>query len=599
MKPLSVEEEEDNMPVKLMSGNEAIARGAYEAGVTVGTAYPGTPSTEILEELSRCPGVRADWSPNEKVALEVGIGASLAGARALVAMKHVGVNVAADPLLTLSYTGVGGGLVLVSADDPGMHSSQNEQDNRHYARLAKIPLLEPSDSQEAKDFVIVGFQLSEQFDTPLLLRTTTRISHSRSLVRTGERVEKTGEGYKKNPAKYVMIPGFARLRRPLVEKRLEALRREAAVSPLNRIEKGSTGYGIVCSGIAYQYVKEALPEAAILKLGFSYPLSAELLHSFAAGVEEIIVVEELDPFLEEQILALGLKVPVRGRELFSPVGELSAEALRKELCNGKDPGRKRFIVPELPPRPPLFCPGCPHRGVFYVLRKMKLNVPGDVGCYSLGALPPLESLDTCICMGSGIGQAAGMERADAGLAGRTVAVIGDSTFFHSGIAPLIDLVYSGSRATVLVLDNRTTAMTGHQGHPGTGLTLQGENRAPVELEPLCRAAGVKRVKTADPMNLKELEQIIEGELAAGELSVIIVRKACALLERNMDAPLRVEALKCRGCDICLGLGCPALSRLDKNSSAVIDPDLCTGCGLCAQLCRREAIIALKGGGDDA
>ena len=588
-----------SMSKKLMSGNEAIARGAYEAGVTVGTAYPGTPSTEILEELSRYPGVRADWSPNEKVALEVGIGASLAGARALVAMKHVGVNVAADPLLTFSYTGVGGGLLLVSADDPGMHSSQNEQDNRHYARLAKIPLLEPSDSREAKDFVIAGFQLSEQFDTPLLLRTTTRISHSRSLVQPGEREERACRGYQKNPAKYVMIPGFARQRRPLVEKRLEALRRAASISPLNRIEKGSTRYGIVCSGVVYQYVKEALPDAHVLKLGFSYPLPEQLLRYFAAAVEEIVVVEELDPFLEEQILALRLGLPVRGKELFPRVGELSVEIVRRELRGSGNPAKKSTTVPELPSRPPIFCPGCPHRGVFYVLRKLKVNVPGDVGCYSLGALPPLESLDTCICMGSGIGEAVGMERADPALAGRTVAVIGDSTFFHSGITPLIDLVYSGSRATVLILDNRTTAMTGHQEHPGTGLTLQGEKRAPVELEPLCRAIGVRRVTTADPMKLQELQDIIETELAAEEPSVIIVRKSCALLERADTPPLQVDLQKCRGCGICLGLGCPAISRAEKDGPAVIDPALCTGCGLCAQLCRREAIIALKGGGDDA
>lgn len=581
-----------SMSKKLMSGNEAIARGAYEAGVSVGTAYPGTPSTEILEQLSHYPGVRADWSPNEKVALEVGIGASLAGARALVAMKHVGVNVAADPLLTLSYTGVGGGLLLVSADDPGMHSSQNEQDNRHYARLAKLPLLEPSDSQEAKDFVIAGFQLSEQYDTPVLLRTTTRISHSRSLVQPGERAEIRRRGYQKNPAKYVMIPGFARQRRPLVEKRLEALRKAASISPLNRMETGSTRYGIVCSGAAYQYVKEALPEATVLKLGFSYPLPEQLVRRFAAALEEIIVVEELDPFLEEQILALRLGLPVRGNELFSPVGELGVEIVRGELCGGSST-KKSIAVPELPTRPPLFCPGCPHRGVFYVLRKLKLNVPGDVGCYSLGALPPLESLDTCICMGSGIGEAVGMERADPDLAGRTVAVIGDSTFFHSGITPLIDLVYSGSRATVLILDNRTTAMTGHQDHPGTGRTLQGEKRAPVELEPLCRAIGVRRVITADPVKLRELQDIIETELAAEEPSVIVVRKPCALLERSSAAPLQVDPQKCRGCGICLGLGCPALSRAAENGPAVIDPVLCAGCGLCAQLCRHEAITALK------
>lgn len=577
---------------KLMSGNEAIARGAYEAGVTVGTAYPGTPSTEILEELSRYPGVRADWAPNEKVALEVGTGASLAGARVLVAMKHVGVNVAADPLVTLSYTGIGGGLLLVSADDPGMHSSQNEQDNRHYARLAKIPLLEPADSQEAKDFVIAGFQLSEDFDTPVLLRTTTRTSHSRSLVQPAERVRREHPGYRKDPAKYVMLPGFARQRRPLVEKRLEGLCRAASASPLNRIEKGSTDYGIVCSGIAYQYVKEALPEARILKLGFSYPLPDELLRNFAATVKEIIVVEELDPFLEEQILALRLGLPVRGKDLFSGIGELSVSLLREKM-GGAGPARKA-AAPGLPPRPPLLCPGCPHRGVFYVLRKLKVNVPGDIGCYTLGALPPLESLDTCICMGSGIGHAVGMERADPALAGKTVAVIGDSTFFHSGITPLIDLVYSGSRATVIILDNRTTAMTGHQDHPGTGLGLQGEKRTPVDLEPLCRALGVRRVTTVDPMNMQKLEETITAELAADEPSVIIARRPCALLERKSTIPLQVDPQKCSSCAICLGLGCPAISGAVKNNPAVIDSALCTGCGLCAQICRRQAITTLEG-----
>lgn len=582
----------------LMSGNEAIARGAYEAGVAVGTAYPGTPSTEILEQLSRYPGVRAHWSPNEKVALEVATGASLAGARALVSMKHVGVNVAADALITLSYTGVGGGLVLVSADDPGMHSSQNEQDNRHYARLAKIPLLEPSDSQEAKDCVITAFELSEKFDTPLMVRTTTRISHSRSLVQPGKKIERASGGYRKDPAKYVMLPGFARQRRPLVEKRLAALRRAASVSPLNQIEKGSTKYGIVCSGISYQYVREALPEATVLKLAFSYPLPEELLHRFAAMVEEIIVVEELDPFLEEQILALRPGLPVRGKALFPAIGELDADKIRIKIRDGERRSKNSYALPELPSRPPLFCPGCPHRGVFYVLHRLKLNVPGDIGCYTLGALPPLESLDTCICMGSGIGHALGMERADPELARRTVAVIGDSTFFHSGITPLIDMFYSGSRATVLILDNRTTAMTGHQDHPGTGMTLQGEVRAPVELEPLCRAIGIRRVGTADPLKLQELQEIIERELAAEELSVIIVRKPCALLEQESKSPLQVDPQKCRSCGACLELGCPALSRTEKKSPVAIDPALCTGCSLCAQLCRHQAISLLKGGGEN-
>lgn len=586
---------------KLMSGNEAIARGAYEAGVTVGTAYPGTPSTEILEQLSRYPGLHADWAPNEKVALEVGIGASLAGARVLVAMKHVGVNVAADPLLTFSYTGVGGGLLLVSTDDPGMHSSQNEQDNRHYARLAKIPLLEPSDSQEAKDFVIAGLELSERFDTPVLLRTTTRISHSRSLVQTGERFARECRGFQKDPAKYVMLPSFARQRRPLVEKRLEALRREAESSPLNRIEKGRTGRGIICSGVAYQYVKEALPEEPVLKLGFSYPLPEKLILSFAATVEELIIVEELDPFLEEQIRALQPGVPVRGKQLFPRAGELGVKMIRQKLCGSEDTVKERplpQLPQELPSRPPLLCPGCPHRGVFYALRRLKVNVPGDIGCYTLGALPPLEALDTCICMGSGIGIAAGMERADPDSAGHTVAVIGDSTFFHSGITPLIDLVYSGSRATVLILDNRTTAMTGHQDHPGTGMTLQGEKRPPVDLEALCRAVGVQRVFTADPLQLRELETLIKTELAADEPSVIIARRPCTLLERTPREPLQVDPQRCRDCSLCLELGCPALSR--AGNRAVIDPTTCSGCGLCAQLCRRKAIEgpSLKEGDPD-
>ena len=576
---------------KLMSGNEAIARGAYEAGVTVGTAYPGTPSTEILEQFAGYPGVRADWAPNEKVALEVGIGASLAGARVLVAMKHVGVNVAADPLLTLSYTGVGGGLLLVSADDPGMHSSQNEQDNRHYARLAKIPLLEPADSQEAKDFVIAGLELSERFDTPVLLRTTTRISHSRSPVQAGEREKRECRGFQKNPAKYVMIPGNARQRRPLVEKRLQALRRESERSPLNRIEKGRSDRGVVCSGVTYQYVKEALPQDHVLKLGFSYPLPDELIRDFAASVKEIVVVEELDPFLEEQIRALLPGMPVQGKNLLPLFGELNVNIIRQELSGCKKTSLPSPGPRNLPLRPPLLCPGCPHRGVFYVLRKLKVTVPGDIGCYTLGALPPLEALDTCICMGAGIGTAVGMERADPASAGRTVAVIGDSTFFHSGIAPLIDLVYSGSRATVLILDNRTTAMTGHQDHPGTGLTLQGEERPPIDLSALCRAVGVRRVATVDPLQLKELENLLKTELAAKEPSVIIARRPCTLLERAPAPPLQVDPQKCRDCGLCLALGCPALSR--PGESALIDPVLCSGCGLCLQVCRHGAISTLS------
>ncbi|NMD42776.1 MAG: indolepyruvate ferredoxin oxidoreductase subunit alpha, partial [Firmicutes bacterium] len=537
-------------------------------------------------------------APNEKVALEVGIGASLAGARVLVAMKHVGVNVAADPLLTLSYTGVGGGLVLVSTDDPGMHSSQNEQDNRHYARLAKIPLLEPADSEEARVFTIAGLALSERFDTPVLLRTTTRISHSRSLVQEGKRHLRQRSSFKKDPAKYVMLPGFARQRRPLVDQRLEALRREAENSPLNRIEKGSSRRGIICSGMAYQYVKEALPEDAVLKLGFSYPLPEKLIRDFAASVEEIIVVEELDPFLEEQIRALLPGVPVRGKELLPAAGELDLRIIREQVGSLERLKTEPPRPLELPSRPPLLCPGCPHRGVFYVLKKLKVTVPGDIGCYTLGALPPLESLHTCICMGSGIGIAAGMERADPTTAGQTVAVIGDSTFFHSGLTALLDLVYSGSRATVIILDNRTTAMTGHQDHPGTGVTLQGVERSPVELEPLCRALGVNRVFTVDPLQLRELEALIKAELAAAEPSVIITRRPCTLLERTPAVSLAVDPQRCNDCGLCLELGCPALSRSEER--AVIDATICTGCGLCLQVCRRKAIAELspKEGGTD-
>ncbi len=573
-----------------MTGNEAITRGAFEGGVTVGAAYPGTPSTEILEALAHYPGVRCNWSPNEKVALEVAAGASLEGARVLVTMKHVGVNVAADPLMTLSYTGVGGGLVLISADDPGMHSSQNEQDNRHYARLAKIPLLEPSDSQEAKDFVIYGLELSERFDTPVMVRTTTRISHSRSIVDLEERRETEIKGFQKNPAKYVMLPGFARGRHPLVEQRQEALRQEAETSPHNRIEPGSTALGVVCSGIAYQYVKEALPEASVLKLGFSYPLPEELVRRFADSVAEIVVVEELDPFLEEQLLALHLGKPVRGKSLFSLLGELGAETVRKQLAGQEN--RLIAVRDEIPPRPPVMCPGCSHRGVFYTLNRLKLNVMGDIGCYTLGALPPLEAIDSCICMGASIGTALGMEKANPAAAQKTVAVIGDSTFLHSGITPLLDIVYSGSSATVLILDNGTTAMTGHQHHPGTGFTLQGAESPAVNLEALCRSLGVRRVVTADPFDLVQLRETIKAELAVREPSVIITRHPCVLLSRGIVEPLQVDPDKCNSCGRCLRLGCPALSK--QEEMALINPTICSGCSLCEQLCRFEAIVPRDG-----
>ncbi len=569
----------------LMTGNEAIARGAYEGGVTVGTAYPGTPSTEIMETLARYPEVDCNWSTNEKTALETAIGASMAGARVLVAMKHVGVNVAADPLMTLSYTGVGGGLVLVSADDPGMHSSQNEQDNRHYARFAKIPLLEPADSEEARDFVMAGLALSEKYDTPVMLRTTTRISHSRSTLVPGKRQGKEVVGFQKNPAKYVMLPGFARQRHPLVEKRLLDLGTEAEVSPLNRIEEGTKEVGVICSGVAYQYAREALPEASFLKLGFSYPLPEKLVRRFAAQVKEILVIEELDPFIEEQLLAMNLEVPVRGKEIFGLLGELGTEIIREKFL-----GQKLQLIQgndKIPGRPPVMCPGCSHRGVFYTLRRLKVNVTGDIGCYTLGALKPLQAIDSCICMGASIGTSLGMVRADPSAAGKTVAVIGDSTFLHSGITALLDAVYNRAPITALILDNGITAMTGHQQHPGTGLNLKGEEAPAVDLEKLCLSLGVRRVTVVDAFDLKRVKAVIKEELAATEPSVIIARRPCIFLLSSFDEPLYVDEELCNGCKACLALGCPALSF--KDDKARINPTICTGCGLCEQLCRFDAI----------
>ncbi len=569
----------------IMTGNEAIALGAYEAGVSVGCAYPGTPSTEILENLSRYEGVNCNWSANEKTALEEGIGASMEGARVLVAMKHVGVNVAADPLLTLSYTGVGGGLVLISADDPGMHSSQNEQDNRHYARFAKIPLLEPADSEEARDYVGAALDLSEKFDTPVILRSTTRISHSRSTLVPGERQHHEVTGFTKNPAKYVMLPGFARLRHPIVEDRLVALEEEAEKSPLNRIEPGSKKMGVLCSGVAYNYAREALPDATFLKLGFSHPLPKKLVREFASMVDEIIVVEELDPFFEEQLLAMHLDVPVRGKELFGLLGELGAEIIREKVLSQKiEPIEVREGIPG---RPPVMCPGCSHRGVFHTLKKLKLNVMGDIGCYTLGALPPLTAIDSCVCMGASIGMALGMARANPQSAERTVAVIGDSTFLHSGITPLLDAVYNEAPITVMILDNSTTAMTGHQEHPGTGSTLKGDPSTAVSLEGLCASLGVKRVQAVDAFDLKELRRTIKVELETKEPSVVIVRRPCVFLLTEFDAPYWVDEEHCTACEACIKLGCPALSM--KGETAKINSTICTACGLCEQLCRFDAI----------
>lgn len=572
---------------ELLTGNQAIARGAYEAGVTVASAYPGTPSTEIIETMATYPEIKAQWSTNEKVAMEVGIGASIGGARALVAMKHVGVNVAADPLFTFSYTGVNGGLVLVSADDPGMHSSQNEQDNRNYAKFAKIPVLEPSDSQECKDFVVLAYQLSEEFDTPVMLRITTRVAHGQSLVSLGERQGGVLNDYEKNPPKYVMLPGYGRQRHPVVESRREALAKYNETAPVNRIEWGSKKIGVITSGVAYQYVKEALPDVSVLKLGMTFPLPEKLIKEFTKQVEQVYVIEELEPFLEEQIKAMGINVI--GKEVFPRIGELSPELIAACL---KTAAEETAAAPDVdvPARPPVLCPGCPHRGVYYVINRLKLTVSGDIGCYTLGATPPLSAMDTCICMGASISGALGMEKARGQeFARKLVAIIGDSTFLHSGITGLLDVVYNGGTFTTIILDNSTTAMTGHQDHPGTGYTVSKEPAPAVDLEQLVRSLGIKRVRVVDPYNLAEVEAALKEETAVAEPSVIIAKRPCVLLKGHQPTggPVTVIEDKCTECGRCRRLGCPAL--VFKQAKPSVDTTLCNGCGQCIQVCRFDAL----------
>ncbi len=584
---------------ELMSGNEAIARGAYEAGVKVGVGYPGTPSTEILENFVKYPDIYAEWAPNEKVALEVGAGASIAGARVIITMKHVGVNVAADPLFTLSYTGVNGGLILLSADDPSLHSSQNEQDNRYYALSAKIPCLEPSNSQEAKDMVAKALEISEQFDTPVMLRTTTRVSHSQSMVELGERQEIALKEYRKNPKKYVAVPAHAKMRRIEVEKRMQRLLDYSNNCDLNQITWADKEVGVITSGISYHYVKEVLPQASVLKLGLTNPLPVDLIKQFASQVNQLFVVEELEPFLESQIKAMGIKVV--GKEIIPNMGELNpdivAQAFKKIGIKVADRYQADSVplldesAPELPGRPPVLCAGCPHRASFYVLSKLKLTVTGDIGCYTLGAQPPLSAMDTCICMGASIGMAHGMELANPDTRGKTVAVIGDSTFLHSGITGLMDIVYNGGSSTVIILDNRITAMTGHQDNPATGKTLMGKPAPAVDLAALVKAIGVKRVQVVDPVEIERFEQTIKEEINAPEPSVIIARRPCALLNKEVKQAVEVDQDKCIGCKLCLRLGCPAISYDGKT--VAIDAIQCTGCGLCAAVCKQAAID--KGG----
>lgn len=587
---------------KLLTGNEAIARGAWEAGVVVCTAYPGTPSTEITENAAKYDDMYAEWSPNEKVALEVGIGASIAGGRALVSMKHVGVNVAADPLFTVAYTGVNGGLVIVSADDPGMHSSQNEQDNRHFGRAAKIPVLEPADSQEAKDFTKLAFDLSEKFDTPVMLRITTRVAHSQSLVVLGERQNKEINKYQKNAPKYVMMPANARRQHVIVESRLTKLREYAETTPLNKIEWNSTKVGIITSGITYQYVKEVIKDASILKLGMSFPLPQKLITEFAEKVDKLYVIEELEPFIEDYIKSWGIEV--QGKDIFPIIGELLPEIIAEKINalhpdiilnteyasapNSASQG-STGSNPDIPVRPPVLCPGCPHRGLFYVLNKLKVTVAGDIGCYTLGSLAPLSAVDTTICMGASIGTAMGMEKArGSGFARQLVAVIGDSTFIHSGITGLINTVYNKATTTTIILDNRTTGMTGHQNHPATGITLKGEFNKEVDLVLLAKAIGVARVIEVDPFDLVNLEQIIKTELAAEEPSVIITKRKCALIDKNSHStPYFVAEEKCTGCMRCMRLGCPCIVKEGKKVR--INSTQCAGCDLCAKVCNSGAI----------
>ncbi|MGM0416999.1 MAG: indolepyruvate ferredoxin oxidoreductase subunit alpha [Thermodesulfobacteriota bacterium] len=587
------------MKREILSGNEAIARGAFEAGVRVACAYPGTPSTEILENTVNYPSIDSSWAPNEKVALEVGIGACYGGARSLVAMKHVGVNVAADPLFTLAYTGVKGGLVLAVADDPELHSSQNEQDSRHYARAAKVPMLEPSDSQEALEFTRLGFEVSEKFDKPVFVRTTTRISHSKSIVTPGEPVTGLPEpALEKDPPKFVMLPGNARKRHYVVEEQLEALSEWSCSQAFNRIEERSSSVGVITAGISYQYTREVLPEASVLKLGLVYPLPKQLIRDFAAKYETLYVIEELEPFIEEQVKAMGIEVI--GKDRLSLCGELTPGRISKALLDKDVPTHYTPEI-ELPPRPPNMCPGCPHRGVFYALNRLKAFVTGDIGCYTLGFMPPLSAMDTCVCMGASVGNATGLNKVLKGEEKqKVVGVIGDSTFLHTGINGLMDMVYNNSSATLVILDNRITAMTGRQENPTSGFTLSGEPSPEVDLEQLCRSVGVKHVRVADPWDLDGTRAAIKEEMEREETSVVITRGPCVLIKRDLGQrkpALVIDPDKCTGCKACLRIGCPAIEWQADEEKAYVNELLCVGCGICEQLCKFDAFSssADKGG----
>ena len=571
---------------QLLLGNEAVARGLYEAGVRVVSSYPGTPSTEITEAAAKFEEIYCEWAPNEKVAAEVAAGASIAGARSFCAMKHVGLNVAADLLYTISYTGVNGGMVIAVADDPGMHSSQNEQDSRHHAIASKVPMLEPSDSAECCSFTKLAYSLSEEYVTPVIIRLSTRISHSCSIVDTQDRKEIDLKPYEKQPSKYVVLPAFARAKHPLVEERTKKLSQWAENCDINRIENNNAKIGVIVSGAAYQYAKEALGDTvSYLKLGMVHPLPVDLIRNFANMVETVYVIEELDPIIETHCNRIG--VPVIGKELFPICGELSQKLIKKLMLHQED--EVLSLDEPTPVRPPVMCCGCPHRGVFYELKKANVFVSGDIGCYTLGASAPLNAMDTCLCMGGSVSGLHGFNKAR-GAEGekKSVAVIGDSTFMHSGITGLIDIAYNKSNSVVIILDNSTTGMTGHQQNPTTGKNIYNEPAAAVDLEALCKAVGVQRVTVVDPFNLKQVRTVLKEELAAEEPSVIIARRPCALLKTvKHNPPLFINPEKCVGCRACLGIGCPAISM--KNKKAVIDATQCVGCGVCVGLCGVKAI----------
>lgn len=577
---------------RILLGNEAIARGAYEAGVKVSAAYPGTPSTEVSESLVQYDEIYAEWAPNEKVATEVAIGASIAGVRSMCVMKHVGINVAADPLYTAAYTGVRGGLVLVVADDPGMYSSQNEQDSRMVARAAMVPIVEPSDSAEAKEFMKYAYDLSEKYDTPVILRSTTRLSHSQGLVELEERVEPFDIPYERDMAKYVMMPGNAIKRHVVVEARMKQMAEDANSFPVNRVEYNDLSVGFITNGIAYQYVKEAMPQASVLKLGLLNPLPRKLIEEFASKVDKLYIFEELEPVVEEQVKSWGIKKAV-GKEIFTVQGEYSANLIRERVLGQASQVDKAAQVPA---RPPILCPGCPHRSVYAVLNKLKIHAAGDIGCYTLGAVAPLSVIDTTICMGASISTLHGMEKAK----GREyiknwVAVIGDSTFMHTGINSLMNMVYNQAAGTVVILDNSTTGMTGHQDHAATGKTLKGQVVPAINIYGLCKSLGIEHVCEVDAFDQAELERVIKEEVARDAVSVIITKAPCALL-KGIKFPNKCRPLpeKCKKCGACLRPGCPALTK-NEDGTISIDETMCNGCGLCKQLCKFDAINLVKAG----